>query len=115
MTHEAYLTTDEICGLIKVCASNGVTSFKLGPLEVSFGLKPQEAIAPWREQSPPVVEASGQPPEDSQAAYSSEEVLLRDELSTRQDQLAEMLVTDPLEYERLISEGELTNEEVRTE
>lgn len=113
MNHDGYLTIAELCDLIRECHASDVKHIRFGTLDISFGMKPQWGTAPLRETSPPVAAISGLTP-GQPGEYVNEESLLKDELALKEDQLAEMMITDPLEYERLLTEGELVNEDTES-
>lgn len=95
------LNIDNICALIRTCGEVGVKEVSFGRLHVVFGRKDQDTQA----SSPnlPDKALSEQSQSIEQRAFE------QDEISTKDDQLAELVITDPLEYERLVASGDLEN------
>jgi hypothetical protein len=107
------LDTDGICSIIEACSRAGVAELKFGSLHVSF--------LPKLEQAQRVVWESASAPSSSDAAHSDaiqktndEERLMFDEKALREQQLDEMMITDPLAYEELIASGELEDSRTAT-
>lgn len=93
----------DLCQLIRECGRAGVTELTLDPVRVVFSPKPTE-----QEKNTSIAWA---PAAKTSAATNSPEQneldLMRAELSLREDQLANVLLEDPAEYERLMMAGEL--------
>ena len=85
--------TDSITRIIEVCSRNGVAKFSYGGMEISFL---QIEKAPTIE--PVFVRPELQTAQESQARSS----LTREEVALKQDQLEQMLLDDPVEYENLL-------------
>lgn len=85
--------TDGISRIIEVCSRNGVARFSYGGLELSFL---QIDRAPVTE--PVFVRPELEVAQESQARSS----LTKEEVSLKQDQLEQMLLDDPVEYENLL-------------
>jgi hypothetical protein len=85
--------SDSISRIIEVCSLNGVAKFSYGGLELSFL---QIDRAPTTE--PVFVRPETQVAQESQARSS----LTKEELSLKQEQLEQMLLDDPVEYENLL-------------
>lgn len=90
-----------MCKIIRTCADSGVLHFNLGPLE--FSRVP--GTSPLADTT-----MSGSKPEHILQEQQLEEnvELIREEIRTREEQLAELQITDPLKYEDLIERGELS-------
>ncbi len=91
------LSVDEVCRLVKVCARFGVREFSLGNLTFKLGQEPNTFFTP------------------SSATGKSEAVeqdyVNKQEIKMKEDELATMLVTDPLAYEQLMEQGDLEHGE----
>lgn len=85
--------TDGISRIIEVCSRNGVAKFSYGGLELSFL---QIDRAPVTE--PVFVRPELEVAQESQARSS----LTKEEVALKQDQLEQMLLDDPVEYENLL-------------
>ena len=85
--------TNEIIRIIEECSRNGVAKFSCGGLELSFL---QVDKAPITE--PVFVRPELAVAQESQARSS----LVREEVSVKQEQLEQMLLDDPVEYENLL-------------
>lgn len=90
--------SDSISRIIEVCSRNGVAKFSYGGLELSFL---QIDKAPITE--PVFVRPEVQVAQESQARSS----LTREEVSLKQDQLEQMLLDDPVEYENLLRQRDI--------
>lgn len=97
------LKSDEVCALIKACSETGVTSLKWGNLQVSFDSpkKPALAAIPDTEISELITQSGTQRFE-------------QEELQTKDDELAHLLIENPLEYERMLAARELESKDSGT-
>lgn len=94
-TRRMELNPQDICRILQACAKTKVKEFKLGDFSVSFEEKP--GIKPV--ESPTLITGSAESVE--------QESIARDEVDIRERQMAEMLIEDPLMYEKLLEQGEL--------
>lgn len=90
--------TNEISRIIEVCSLNGVAKFSYGGLELSFL---QIEKAPTTE--PVFVRPELTVAQESQARSS----LTKEEVALKQDQLEQMLLDDPVEYENLLRQRDI--------
>lgn len=90
--------SESITRIIEVCSRNGVAKFSYGGLELSFL---QVDRAPTTE--PVFVRPELAVAQESQARSS----LTKEEVSLRQDQLEQMLLDDPVEYENLLRQRDI--------
>ena len=100
------LDTKKISAIIKACGKAGVQEFSLGELRITFGTKtdPDLSVSPL----------SGEALSDEDHRKLNEQSLEQDEVRTRENQMEELLITDPAQYERLIIDGEFSDgDEVR--
>lgn len=103
------LNVKDVCEIIAACATNGVSMLKYGPLEVQF----KESHAPSKEKKEDQpIELTSQGPEN-EVPTMSPEVLQKIEQDMKQAELEQMMLTDPAQFEELISAGEIENEEDR--
>jgi len=89
---------DGITRIIEECSRNGVAKFSYGGLELSF-LQVDRAPA----TEPAFVRPELAVAQESQAKSS----LVREEVAVKQEQLEQMLLDDPLEYENLLRQRDL--------
>lgn len=110
---ESSLSADEICRILEASAKAGVRVLKFGTLEATF--EPSGVVPPTatdQRPAPPTPAAEIAEPNHERQTRESIEL---DELALREDQVGELLLSDPLEAERLISEGELGDNERRSD
>lgn len=100
---ENELKTTEVCLILEACAKSGVSELRFGTLTVRFH-RPVEQIV----QYAPVIAPAQVSADQAKAAKESLEY---DSLVTREDQIAELMITDPAEAEQLIKDGELEEDE----
>lgn len=101
------LTSDEVCRIIETCNVNGVGELTFSGLTLKMGRPTQTAPAP----GPDLVDTVTQEQIQMIQKEISAEDLLAEEIDTRQEQLAQMLLEDPAEAERLILTGELEDDD----
>jgi hypothetical protein len=95
----------ELCSLIKECASSGVSELTLEPFRVVFSEQKKEATT-----TPPAYFYAQTSVEQDRQKLDDDEVLLKEELRLREDQLSNALLEDPAEFERLLMAGELEDD-----
>lgn len=91
----------ELCGILKECSRSGVAKLKFGELEVEFQ-KPTEKL----EGEPLSPRALTEILAEQQKIHNVS--LKTDEIRLKEQALAELPITDPLQYEELLMRGELT-------
>lgn len=94
------LTVESIISIIKACAENSVSKFKLDTLDIEFG---QYKIKDTENFTEPLTQAAHEKME--------QETLVKEELKTREDQMRMLLLENPLLAEELIADGDLQNDE----
>ena len=103
LTAENTLLLSELPAILKVCRQFHVTTLQFGDIYVEFG---EVAVgeAPKRKKSSSLTEKviSAQQ-EEAQKSH------LQQEISLKEEELSQMLIENPSEYERLIMSGELDN------
>lgn len=93
------LSADDICKILESSARAGVVTLKVRGLEASFhGGYKQGAATPYAEESP------------RHEAVSLDAIQRDQELLVR-EKVANLIVEDPVEYEKLLLDGELTDEQ----
>lgn len=101
------LDSAEVCVIIEACAKHGVVELKFHDLELKFGkqteqgtglpLNPGDNVA-----LPPVAVMT-----EKDHEKNTESVLEEEEISLRENQIAELQIDDPVAAEELIMNGEL--------
>jgi len=91
----------EVCAIIKICSESGVRELSFGGLKVSFGRHANEVLALDNTYAAP------QAIHEAQAIEASQKAIEQEELSTKEEQLSQMMIEDPLEYEAMVARGEL--------
>lgn len=94
-----FLSGEEICKIIGVCSKNGVSEFTYDTLYFTFGSKSAPCPAP-QVSIPENIILEQQKIEEKTA-------LLQEEIKTKEEQVAELMVADPYLAEKLMAEGEL--------
>lgn len=104
-------TAENLCLIIKACSEAGVSKLSLGQMHLEFG-RPASSAAfavgtpapePSTPAAPPVAIMT-----ESQHEKLNEQALTQAEVNVREQQIAELLITDPLAAEEMISNQELT-------
>lgn len=111
---ENFPKCEEICKILAACRKAGVSAFKCGALEVTFS-RSFESVEPGGEAAPSPQQNSGATPtpvaqvpeEIIQAQQKAEEASHQEqEIVTREQRYAELVITDPLEAERMMEDGD---------
>jgi hypothetical protein len=98
------LSATEICEIIKQCGLSGVSQLTFNGLSVKLGL-------PHIEHSRPDEVHQGTAPVSQQHQPSqTREAVIEDQLRQTERELDQLLINDPLEYERQIRSGDLVDE-----
>lgn len=112
MDKGGHLSVEELCAIIKTCGESGVRVIKFPGFYVSFGPtakpSPLEAPNPAAKTDEPVKLVA------AQTAVAAKAHLL-EEIQTREEQLAMMMIENPVEAEKLILAGELEDAKRRAE
>lgn len=101
------LSCRDVCDIIKVSAKAGVYKLKFKDLHIEFG-RPTEGVNSPVQQNiaiNPVVDLTGE-----QHYQQTKNAVEADEVSLREEQLARLLVEDPVKYEELLRDGELSDD-----
>jgi hypothetical protein len=111
---ETRLSREEVCSILETSAKIGVLELKFGDLHATFGRPARQEdgrgpLAPYpfvqQPHAPPSVTALTEKEHQEQNSTALE----ADEVRLREEQLARALVEDPVAYERLLRDGELTD------
>lgn len=88
-------SAEELVSVIKACSKSGVSSLKVGEMELIFGKKPEEEefLAPVVNKVVPSSEIESEIREIDQV----------DELLVKEQRQVEMLLSDPERYEELLA------------
>lgn len=100
---ELGLSAQDIAGIIKACGDAGVRTFKYGHLYFALGPAPQK-------QYPLLPASIPRPPVGPDHAKQNAETLERDEEEIKAERLRMLMIEDPVEFERQVRDGELTDE-----
>ena len=87
------LTGQDICAIIKECSESKVVKFSYGELEIDFSNAPRN-IVPVEDY--PVLDTISR----------DNKIDLHRELDLKDEELAEMKITDPVEFENLMAQQE---------
>lgn len=103
-------TAAEISEIIRQCSAQGVTELKYGDLHLAFRPKIEMEMGeqnPSRHQTKPTEAAISDEQHDKQSKQSLE----KDEMDLREQQIAELHITNPLLAEQLMVEGDLVDDD----
>jgi len=98
------LTAKEICEIIKACGAAKVQQARIAGMVLDFlpGIPARETSA-YVQPAP----ASFLVPSDVNASRIEQETIAEQAQQAKEDQLAELLVTDPELYEEMVLNGEI--------
>lgn len=98
-----FLSGAEICTIMETCAKNGVYTLKCGPLELTFHKPPESP-----KTAPEPTNSVTNPQDIIEVMKKTEQSSLeKEEILTREEQIAELMLTDPAKAEELMEQGEL--------
>lgn len=105
---QSWPNAEDICKIVVACREAGVATLKCGPLEVSFIHVVKPPPLDPHITGPAPTPAGEVPEQIIQAQQQVEKTShIEQEIQTRERQVAELMVTDPLLAEQLMEEGEL--------
>jgi len=93
-------TSEDICEIIKTCGDSGVITFECDGLRLSFQDRKEEVKNTTIPYSPGQVEAIPK-------ILDEDSLIKQDEMNVKEDELAELRLRNPFEYETLLAEREL--------
>jgi hypothetical protein len=106
---EKALSSHELDAIIRICNEKGVAELTFGDLHILFHPKDGKEVVPQKilpETKPPEAEISA-----AQYETQNQQSLVQEELRMRESQVDHLLITDPLQAEQLIEEGELVEDD----
>jgi hypothetical protein len=110
---KSLLSGTEICLIMEAGSKAGVAELKFRDLHVTFG-RPAEQVVGMSVPYPFVQRPSVQPEvadlTSEQHAKQTKDAIEMDEITLREERLAKLLIEDPAEYERQLSDGELSDD-----
>ncbi len=109
MVEKNEFSVDDVCRILESCGKFHVAELTLGALSVKFGPTARETTD--REGNLPAAAAELAALQENQAQRS----LVSDEIRIREQQVAEMPLSDPLLYEEMLARGEIIDDTRRTE
>jgi len=107
------LDSKQVCDIIESCAKSRVVKLKFGDLEIEFaqcgsnqpsileGMTNPQETAPTNSKTPEAAIS------DQQHEDRNKEALESDELNLRDDQMAELLLVNPVAHEEMVASGDL--------
>ncbi len=105
MSSENELKTEEVCRILEACAKSGVSELMFRTLTVRFDRPVEQTVVKLPDTAPAQVRADQE--------KMAKESLLQDEIQVREDQIADLMITDPVTAEELIRSGELEEDDGR--
>lgn len=108
MSGTEHMNHKEVCQILKVCVRSNVKELRLGELTVSFF----DPKGPQAEIMPQVVQDPESLSKMNNIDKSTRETL---EYRLKQDQLEQMAIEDPVEYEKLQLSGDLEDRDAEPE
>jgi ribosomal protein L15 len=94
------LTPEAICNIIEACSHASVSEFIYGGLTIRFG----NLQTANHDSLPQDI--------SSQVSTANAETLLDGEVNLREEQLSAMVIENPVEYEKLLLDGDLSDAEL---
>lgn len=111
---EKVLSSQEVCAILDSCAKNNVTVLKFGGLQVRFGTTAEASTTNTTlgSQGPIASTSTNSDTKISEPNHDAinKDTLETEELLTREEQIQELYLTDPLEAERLMDAEELESD-----
>ena len=110
VTEKNVLSARDLPAILKAAQRSGVIELKFGSLYVRFGVAPPPGEADAHKFGPKPTPAA----EIAELQARIEETsLLEAEVSQKEAELAQMFIEDPEQAERMLSEGDLIDDEER--
>lgn len=97
------LSSKDVCSIIKMCAQSKVSELKFGELHLSFGYFSDES----RSEVPNTRISEAKLKEEEQKYIAESEIRSKD------DEIDQMLIEDPVKFEELLEQGEFDADEFR--
>lgn len=96
MKTKGFLSGDAVCSIVDACAKSKVSHFRWGNLEFCFSGSLALEPSPFKLA-----------PEYALQEQIEKDEIEREEISTREDQIAELWITNPAKAEEMLEQGEL--------
>lgn len=112
MTDEGF-TSKDICAIIKECAKNRVTNIAVlanGDIHIDFHTEARPSVDQTPEKANQVVRVYPAPKDNVEEEIIIEEARIQDTAEALNDELATLQISDPYEYEELMSQEALRDE-----
>lgn len=97
-----FISCEEVCKIIEVAAKRGVAELKFGVLELKFGPALSKPTAPG-----PTIPAFRSENVLQEQQIEHEKAILSEEIRTREEQVAELMISDPLAAEEMMLQEEV--------
>ncbi len=104
-TESSGLDIGDLRVIVKLCVNFGVKSLKFRGLELEFGVAGDVPVPGLKALNKPVKAITA-----DQHELQAKQALLEDELSVREQQIADLQLTNPLAAEEMIANGELDDD-----
>jgi hypothetical protein len=95
-------SADDLCKIVEACTRGNVSEFSHGLLKIKFGITPASEIQVDQHLPGPVSTAIETNSKSDESPDQSE--------VEREEYLANLMVEDPVAYEKLVTSGELEDE-----
>lgn len=95
------LSSADVCAILTSCREAGVSELEFGALRVTFGRPPRH------ETQEPLQSLATEEEISANQVKMARESLELDELAVREQQIEELLLTDPAKAEQMIIDGQL--------
>lgn len=100
------MTSEDIVKIIKACKKTDISEITIGDVHMVFGVKQSKVL------SSPLDDGTVKPFEQSPMTEEERTVERETEFELeQQEELQQLAISDPLEYEKRLSSGELIGEE----
>lgn len=101
---KSLLSTEDVCRILKSSEESGILKLKFRDLEFEreTGRKVPQPI--------PQTHSEYAIPEETHKKQNEQQLLV-DELRTKAEQLQELIITDPYQFEKMLADGELVPDE----
>lgn len=109
-TDKSALSSLEICSILESCAKCNVSLLKFGDLHVEFGRQANPSEPAPSEPTSHIIKNSDKEISDTKHAELTKEALEVEELRTKEEILAELIITNPLKAEEMIRNQELEDD-----
>lgn len=106
MAEKSALSPEQVCAIIKACGESQVRVLKFAGLYVEFERTPLTPVVAEEVLPPPATEMA-----ESQLKIEEGRGILQRELQIRDDQVAQMMIENPVLAEQLLMDGDLADDD----